>query len=164
VRVAFSRRFAYALTGTFFRGGYAGTGQPDRTLEADATVILRWDRVEATKLGGRKLLVSAGAAGGTVPKLLRFAFVEANLQLDGWGLFGRAGAAYGRMQDETVPGVSGGLEVSFAEGAVIGRLASGRRDWEVVDRVGSSDRNALMLFVGGGGGSDAPKRRKQEES
>jgi hypothetical protein len=56
--------------------------------------------------------------------------------------------------------LSGGLEVQFSEGAVVGRLAFGRRDREVVDRVGSSDRSALMVFSSGSWGSVAPKRRK----
>jgi hypothetical protein len=149
LRFAYSQRFKYEITGLFVRNSFAAEGLPTQVLEADSSGVVRWERIGPVDFG-TNLLFSGGVAVGNVPKLLRYAYGEVNLQFDGWGLYGRGGAAYGRVQEETVAGYSGGLELVFADGGVVARVGYGKRDVEVVDRVGSSDRAALNIFVSGG--------------
>lgn len=161
VRISYNQRFEYVITGTFFRGRFADEGLPNQTLAADSSGVVRWDRIGPFD-AGVPLLFSAGLALGDVPGALRFAFVEGTMQLGGvLGLYGRGGAAYGRVQEETVAGYSAGVEALLFDGSVVTRVGLGQRDWEVVDRVGSSDRRALMIFVGGGWSSDSPSPRKR---
>lgn len=154
LRFAYSQRFPYEITGLFFRDRFAEAGLPNLKLDGDQSGIVRWERVGPFDLGA-PVLLSGGAALGTVPGVLRFAYLEANLRLgEAVGVYARGGAAYGRVQDETVAGYSAGVEVLWDDGAVVTRVGWGRRDWEVVDRVGSADRSALNIFVSGGWATD----------
>jgi len=152
VKLAYSKRFQYEITGEFAKGDFQNLPIPRANfmIKPDDSAVLRWEDINPfafVDLGG-------GVAIGTVPDAVRYGFLQAgarmiNNKTDGINavFFVRGSTTYSRLEEQRLYGVGvgfmGSTPMFFTQALV------GYRDFETVDRFGAPTNFVFSVTVGG---------------